>query len=422
MPEPIISLCNVSKTYPLEQRPWRRLLQQILGHAEGGTQFHALRNIDLEVDKGEVVGLIGRNGSGKSTLLQVVCGVLEPSSGHRLVRGRIAALLELGAGFNPELTGRENVRLNGPLLGVGLAEMDRRLPEIMEFAGIGEFIDQPVRTYSSGMFVRLAFAMATSVEPEVLVIDEALSVGDGVFARKSFDRVMSLRERGATVLFCSHSTYHVESLCSRVLWLEDGQVRMMGPAPEVVAAYNDFVGGETQGGLSRSSLEASSRPLMSAEAEVVRSQDEVRLGEGRILSLQARAGSQFGRHLRLKSRVEDLVLDVVFQVDPCLPAPSVLMALFTRAGILVASAGTHNDHLALTRDVEGVGQVSLRLPCIPLLKGEYYIDIYLACERGLHYYATAPAAFELVMAQEGLEQGVVNLGHQWLFGPVDDGL
>jgi lipopolysaccharide transport system ATP-binding protein len=266
------------------------------------------------------------------------------------------------------------------------------------------------------MFVRLAFAMATSVEPDILIIDEALSVGDGVFARKSFDRVMSLRQRGATVLFCSHSTYHVESLCSRVVWLDQGGVRMAGPASEVVAAYNDFIGGETHGSQAGTPLSASAAPLMGADEPIAPLQVESRPGEGRILALQARAGEQFGRHLRLHSRTQDLVLDVAFQVDPQLPDPSVLMALFTRAGILVASAGTHNDHFALTRDDRGSGHVSLVLPQLPLLKGEYYLDIYLACERGLHYYATAPAAFELVMTQDGLEQGVVNLGHQWLAG------
>jgi lipopolysaccharide transport system ATP-binding protein len=416
MTDTVISLQGVSKTYTLEKHPWRRLMQQLRGRHVTGPQFQALRAIDLEVHRGEAVGLIGRNGAGKSTLLQLICGVLEPSQGRRVVKGRVAALLELGAGFNPELTGRENVRLNGPLLGIGTAEMDRRLPEIIEFSGIGDFIDQPVRAYSSGMFVRLAFAMATSVEPEILIIDEALSVGDGVFARKSFDRVMSLRQRGATVLFCSHSTYHVESLCSRVVWLDQGGVRMAGPASEVVAAYNDFIGGETHGSQAGTPLPASAAPLMGADEPIAPLQVESRPGEGRILSLQARAGEQFGRHLRLHSRTQDLVLDVAFQVDPQLPDPSVLMALFTRAGILVASAGTHNDHFALTRDDRGNGQVSLVLPQLPLLKGEYYLDIYLACERGLHYYATAPAAFELVMTQNGLEQGVVNLGHQWLSG------
>lgn len=406
-----IALRGVGKSYSLEQRPWHRLWQQLLGRPGSGPQHHALQGLDLELRRGDALGIIGRNGAGKSTLLQLVCGVLDPSTGTRRVEGRIAALLELGAGFNPELTGRENVRLNGPLLGLGSAEMERRLPEIIEFAAIGAFVDQPVRSYSSGMFVRLAFAMATCVEPDILVIDEALSVGDGVFARRSFDRIMALKERGATVLFCSHSTYHIESLCNRVLWLDQGRVRMLGPAAEVVAAYNDYIGGETHGG--------EGNPLRSEGQAPMQGGDEAahpppfRPGEGRILSLQARAGTQVGRHLKLHSGTQDLALEVAYQVDPALPAPTVLMALATRAGTLVASAGTHNDGLVLQRDARGNGRVTLTLPRLPLLKGEYVIDIYLACERGLHYYATAPSAFELRMTQDGLEQGVVNLGHRW---------
>lgn len=412
-----IALAGVGKSYSLEQRPWHRLWQQLLGRPSRGPQYHALQGVDLELRRGEALGLIGRNGAGKSTLLQLVCGVLDPSSGTRKVEGRIAALLELGAGFNPELTGRENVRLNGPLLGLSSAEMERRLPEIIEFAGIGDFIDQPVRSYSSGMFVRLAFSMATCVEPDVLVIDEALSVGDGVFARRSFDRIMALKERGATVLFCSHSTYHVEALCNRVLWLEQGRVRMLGPAAEVVAAYNDYIGGETHGGEGNPLRTGGVAPMQGADelAGAGAHPPPFRPGEGRILALQARAGQQVGRHLKLHSGREDLVLDVAFQVDPALPPPSVLMALATRAGTLVASAGTHNDGLVLERDARGNGRVSLTLPKLPLLKGEYVIDIYLACERGLHYYATAPCAFELQMTQDGLEQGVVNLGQRWDF-------
>ena len=221
----VIELRGVAKSYSTEPRPGRRLWRQLTGQQHLGPQHHALRHIDLNIRRGEVVGVIGRNGAGKSTLLQLVCGVLQPSAGQRTVRGRVAALLELGAGFNPELTGRENVRLNGPLLGLSAAEMARRMDGIVEFAGIGDFIDQPVRSYSSGMFVRLAFSMATSVDPDILVVDEALSVGDGAFARKSYERIMALKEKGVTILFCSHSMFQVEQLCTRAVWIEGGELR-----------------------------------------------------------------------------------------------------------------------------------------------------------------------------------------------------
>jgi lipopolysaccharide transport system ATP-binding protein len=202
-----------------------------------GRRHWAVRDVSFRVDAGEVLGIVGRNGAGKSTLLQLVCGTLRPSEGELNVRGRIAALLELGAGFNPDFTGIENVYLNAALLGLTQAQVDARLDGILAFADIGDFVHQPVKTYSSGMFVRLAFAVATSVDPQLLVIDEALSVGDGAFARKSFERVMQLRDNGASILLCSHSVYHVQALCNRALWLDRGQVRGYGPAASVTASY-----------------------------------------------------------------------------------------------------------------------------------------------------------------------------------------
>ncbi len=419
MEEPVIELHGVAKSYSLESHPWRRLWGQLSGRVDGRPQYHALHAVDLRVGRGEVVGIVGRNGAGKSTLLQIVCGVLEPSRGERVVRGRVAALLELGAGFNPELTGRENVRLNGPLLGLAPAAVERRLPEIADFADIGEFIDQPVRSYSSGMFMRLAFAMATSMDPDILVVDEALSVGDGAFARKSFDRIMTMKDRGATILFCSHSTYHVESICSRALWLDQGRVRMADEVSRVVAAYNDYIAGETAG--VEPAVAPPSSPEVSTPAGVddvpqpdfMAAQEPFRPGHGRILRLHARAGTQSGRELRLHTLREDLRLEMDFSIDPELPPPTMIIALYTRSGILVASAGSHNDGLVLRRDGRGYGRACLTLRKLPLLKGEYYINVILACERGLHYYENAMYAVKLELTQDGLEQGVVTLDREW---------
>jgi ABC-type polysaccharide/polyol phosphate transport system ATPase subunit len=235
-----IELRAVSKQYALFDRPADRLKQMLLGGVSrlgarslGWTaprlyrEFHALRDVSFSVARGEVLGIIGRNGAGKSTLLQIICGTLQPTSGSVQVRGRIAALLELGAGFNPEFTGRENIVMAATILGLSAAEIDQRMASIIEFSGIAEFIDQPVKTYSSGMYVRLAFSVATSIDPDILVIDEALSVGDGEFARRSFDRIMALKDKGATILFCSHAMYHVQVLCNRALWMEHGRMRMI---------------------------------------------------------------------------------------------------------------------------------------------------------------------------------------------------
>ena len=229
---------NLSKRYALFDKPSDRLKQLLLGRwRRYAREFHALQNVSFAIRPGEVVGIVGRNGAGKSTLLQMVCGTLEPSTGILAVQGRVAALLELGAGFSPDFTGLENIYINAAILGLSRVQVDAQLDAILAFADIGEFIHQPVKTYSSGMFMRLAFAVATSVEPDILVIDEALSVGDGAFARKSFDRIMRLKDAGKTILFCSHSMYQVEALCSRAIWMESGTVKMFGSAADVTYAY-----------------------------------------------------------------------------------------------------------------------------------------------------------------------------------------
>jgi len=204
-------------------------------------EFNALKHVDLKISRGETVGIVGRNGSGKSTLLQIICGTLSPSRGDVSVRGRVAALLELGAGFNPEFTGRENVFLNGTVLGLTRAEVESKFDEILAFADIGEFIDQPVKTYSSGMYVRLAFSVAIHVMPDILIVDEALSVGDEAFQRKCFARIDAIRDAGATVLFVSHSASTVVELCDRAILLDKGEVISVGPPKRVITQYQKLL-------------------------------------------------------------------------------------------------------------------------------------------------------------------------------------
>jgi lipopolysaccharide transport system ATP-binding protein len=274
--------------------------------------------------------------------------------------------------------------------------------------------------------------MATSMDPDILVIDEALSVGDGAFARKSFDRIMTMKDRGVTILFCSHSTYHVESICSRAIWLDQGQVRMNDEVSRVVAAYNDFITAETAGLPTAEAMAPAQGPAAvpqaaTAEAssgleddtppDYMQQQEPFRPGHGRVLSLLATAqgpgGAQSGRELKLHTGQYSLTLAMDFLIDPTLPAPTMIMALYTRAGVLVASAGSHNDGHALQRDARGQGRTVLRLPKLPLLKGEYYINVILACERGLHYYENVMYAVKLDVTQDGLEQGFVTLDHTW---------
>jgi lipopolysaccharide transport system ATP-binding protein len=245
-----ISIKNLSKCYQIYAQPADRLKQflesklhsilRLQNRAKYFREFLAVKDVSLTIKKGETVGIIGRNGSGKSTLLQIICGTLTPTHGEITTSGRIAALLELGSGFNPEFTGRENIYLNGAILGLTKEEVDLRFEKITGFADIGDFIDQPVKTYSSGMIVRLAFAVIAHVDADILVIDEALSVGDAVFVQKCNLFLRRFLENG-TLLFVSHSMQSVLELCTRVIWLSDSEIRMDGEAKEVVKNYSAYI-------------------------------------------------------------------------------------------------------------------------------------------------------------------------------------
>ena len=229
---------NLSKCYQIYDKPRDRLMQMLtLGRRRFYREFWALRNISFDVKKGETVGIIGRNGSGKSTLLQMICGTLNPTSGSIQTNGRIAALLELGSGFNPEFTGRENVYLNATVLGLSSEEIDASFDEIAAFADIGEFIDQPVKTYSSGMYVRLAFAVAVNVKPDMLIVDEALAVGDEPFQRKCYSRIERIRDAGVTILLVTHAANTITQMCSRALLLDHGSRLYMGDPKLAVESY-----------------------------------------------------------------------------------------------------------------------------------------------------------------------------------------
>jgi lipopolysaccharide transport system ATP-binding protein len=240
--EPVVRVEGLSKVYQIYGAPTDRLKQALWrGRRTYYKEFWALRDVSFEVHRGETVGIIGRNGSGKSTLLQIICGILQPTSGEVRVSGRLAALLELGAGFNPEFTGRENAFVNGALLGLTRQEVEARFDDIATFADIGDFIDQPVKTYSSGMFVRLAFSVAVHAEPDVLVVDEALAVGDAMFQAKCMTRMRRLMQSGTTLLFVSHDIAAVKALCGRAVLLDGGRAVAIGDTQNVVDEYTRLV-------------------------------------------------------------------------------------------------------------------------------------------------------------------------------------
>ncbi len=246
---PAIRVRDLSKCYEIYARPQDRLKQSIHPRLQRWVgripktyyrEFWALKDVSFDVKKGEAVGILGRNGAGKSTLLQLICGTLNPTSGFVQVEGTVGALLELGSGFNPEFTGRENVYLNASMLGLAQREIDQKFDEIGAFADIGDFLEQPTKTYSSGMLMRLAFAVNTCIDPEILIVDEALSVGDAPFQSKCFKRLRQLINEGTSVLFVSHDISIIRSICARALWLKNGRAEMWGEAKDVAKEYERF--------------------------------------------------------------------------------------------------------------------------------------------------------------------------------------
>ncbi len=398
--KPIIQVENVSKCYQLYDQPADRLKQFLFrGRRKFFKEFWALRNIDFNIHEGEVIGIVGRNGAGKSTLLQLICSTLFPSSGQVQVNGRIAALLELGAGFNPEFSGRENVFMNGAILGLSHSEMQARFDEIVDFSGVRDFIDQPVKTYSSGMYVRLAFSVAIHIEPDILVIDEALSVGDGAFARQSFDKIMSLKDAGKTILFCSHSLYHIEAICNRAIWLERGHIKAMGAAHEVSSQY------------AQSLIVNEKDEQATNHQPGVANQDTYK--PARIINITGYADGVEGNALQLQSDKSAFSIEIEFEYDAELPLPNVAITFSTIDGLGISSLTTYHDDFQIDRGADNRSRVSVEFPNFPLMKGDYLVSVFLGCENALHCYDDASGIIRLTVNQPGNEQGFFNLPHQW---------
>ncbi|WP_163859865.1 ABC transporter ATP-binding protein [Paenibacillus elgii] len=271
-----IKINGISKCYQVYEKPQDRLKQSLFrGSKNFYKEFWALKNISFEVQKGETVGIIGKNGSGKSTLLQIIAGTLTPTSGSTEVFGRVAALLELGSGFNPEFTGKENVYLNGAILGLSKEEIDKYYNDIVAFADIGDFLDQPVKTYSSGMAVRLAFAVQIMVPKEILIVDEALAVGDELFQRKCFSKIEEFKKQGGTVLFVSHSGSTVIELCDRAVLIDSGELLLVDTSKKVVNIYQKlmYAPAEKKDDL-RNEIKSMNKSLTQVNAEVILSKEE----------------------------------------------------------------------------------------------------------------------------------------------------
>ena len=366
-------------------------------------EFWALRDVSFAVERGEVLGLIGPNGAGKTTSLKLLSGVTRPTSGSVHVNGRLSALIELGAGFHPELTGRENVFLNGAILGLSRADVQARFDSIVAFAELERFLDTPVKRYSSGMYVRLGFAVAIHVDPEILLVDEVLAVGDIAFQRKCLDRIKAIRRAGATVLFVSHHMRTMESLCDRIVWLEQGRVRESGDVKVVVAAYTDAM--NERGNLAGTRADGSER---AADSDVVMTRVRVVGDDGRQVE-----SLDFG---------SSLTVEVSYRANRPVIDPSVDLAIFAGHGPRVCTLTTRLSGFEIAR-LEGEGVVRCRIDSLPLTSGRYSIVAAIFDREDLMMYDQWNAAASFVVRSRALgntrwqltqeEHGVLYLAPDW---------
>ncbi len=350
-----VSVRNLGKSYRLWNTPQDRLKQPLrsmfaqwlpmIPHKQYFNEFWALRDINFEIKKGEALGIIGRNGSGKSTLLQILCGTLAPTCGSYETRGRVSALLELGSGFNPEFSGRDNVYMNASILGLTKEEIDERYESIVEFADIGQFIYQPVKTYSNGMYVRLAFAVVISVDPDILVVDEALSVGDIFFQQKCFRKIDELVERGCTLIFVSHDIQVVQKLCHKAILLKQGRIECMGIPEEVVSKYRaSFIPLIPEEKVIDNRHESTLGAIKSLEIDTIVTHNilngKLRHGPRELELLAARVTNDQGQDTMSVETLNTLTFHLVLRANKDMSYPNFGFSIFDRLGNEVFSAGT----------------------------------------------------------------------------------
>jgi lipopolysaccharide transport system ATP-binding protein len=437
----VLSVESVSKAYNIYEKPQDRLKQMLFrGRRKYYNDFWALRDISFEVARGETVGIIGRNGSGKSTLLQIITGTVTPTSGRVTVHGRISPLLELGSGFNGEFTGRENVFLNAAVLGMSREQTEARYDEMAAFADIGEFIDSPVKHYSSGMFARLAFAVAVHVDPEILIVDEILAVGDAAFQRRCMQKFYEIRDGGCTILFVSHDRYQVNTVCQRALYLEKGKQVLFGPARRVVDRYAI----DTEEAMARSQAavkaaaqaraqeargEAPVEPRPSSTLALVNAQQSGLPGDAapssaelppahepeslfRITSVDLLDSN--GNPVELVKCGADLRLVMEFEAlsDPPPALISFVFNLYRHDDSYMCGTTTLMDdmgpHLSGQR-----GRVTIDFPNFPLLAGRYKWRMAINDDRGFVVYAEAKDAVVFEVVDDFKAVGMVNLSRRW---------
>ncbi len=414
MESPAVQVEQLTKVYRVYSSPWDRLREALLRRPRH-REFHALSGVGFTLPRGEGLAIIGENGAGKSTLLKILAGISAPTSGRLEVRGKIASILELGSGFHPDFTGRQNIVLNAAMLGLSEQELQAKLPTIIAWSELGDFIDQPVKVYSTGMAMRLGFSIATQVEPEVLIIDEALSVGDGYFQKKCMDRLLQFVDAGGTLLFCSHAMYYASAFCRRALWLRQGRAEALGPVAEVVREYENFL-------LTKSSTAAAAAGAGAAAAgsggppEPADGKAEIPVRRvARLVDVTVRGGAAAeapAGAVPLFAPGEPWELEVEWEAESRDLGFHVGVGINRIDDLEVLSVATHLDGRPPLRGRTRY-RLDLLLPRLPLVKGEFTLHVYLLDEVGLHVYDQRICRRAFGVHRPGYAFGVVEVDHVW---------
>ncbi|MET1117196.1 MAG: ABC transporter ATP-binding protein [Comamonas sp.] len=425
-----ISIVGVSKVYNIYDKPQDRLKQMLWKQSRKlHDEFWALNDINFDVKKGETVGIVGRNGSGKSTLLQIICGTLMPTHGHVERRGRLSALLELGSGFNPDFTGRENVYLSGAILGLSKDEIDARFDKIAAFADIGQFIDSPVKHYSSGMFARLAFAVVIHVDPEILIVDEILAVGDAAFQRRCLAKFYEVRDRGCSILFVSHDQYQVKSVCERAVYLKEGRQILFGSAGRVIDQYmielEEQIASTATGSLKTNvAQEQPAVPESTQDQQVVvasgsgdDAQDDSHSSVERLFKIgKVELTDHLGNAVDVVKTGDHLKLafDFVALVDKPPEKISFVFNLYRHDDLYLCGTTTLMDKIPVYQS-SNAGKVTIDFPKFPLLSGKYKWRVAINDDGGFITYAEANEVCPFRVDDDFKAVGMFNIEREWNF-------
>ena len=407
--EQVIKVDHVSKVYKIYDQPTDRFKEALgIGKKQYHRDYYALNDLSFQVGKGEIVGIVGRNGSGKSTILKILTGVLNPSSGSVETKGKVAALLELGAGFNMEYTGMKNIYLNAAMMRVSQEEIEKRIPDILAFADIGDYINQPVKTYSSGMFVRLAFAVAINVDPDILIVDEALAVGDARFQMKCMDKFMEFVQRGKTILFVTHDVNSVKRFCNRAIWLNQGHMIMEGNTDEVTDRYLDFLKSDMPIDQFLSQIVNPTQQLPEEEVPQVDT-----AGIDIVETYNLRMLDHVGREIEDIQFGQKVVLKVGYVVaDTTVETPLLGVAIRRIDNEYVCGINTKLDNVPIPWQ-KGYNEVTLTYPHFNLVGGEYYFDVGIFDKTGIVNLDYKARIKNFFVKMDYIAEGIVVLDHEW---------